>query len=185
MPLTEEVKMEVLEANVLIAEFMEWPTIEGQDLTFITPHLNYTSEKTVMTYTALDMKFDSSWEWLMPVVEKIESLGYDFTIAGKTARTLEQPCVSVGDTKLLAVFYKVVEFLQWYRTNKTTQIRLLTAQEIAIRCAYADLVGAYQAMARQDYNVHDWSGHQSSIEELEDCFPDIVDPIKLPEANHD
>ena len=27
-----------------------------------------------------EMRFHESWDWLMPVVEKIESLGYEFTI---------------------------------------------------------------------------------------------------------
>lgn len=44
----------------------------------------------------------------------------------------------------------------------------------AIRCAYADLVGAYQAMQQQDYSVHDWDAHLFSIKDLESCFPEII-----------
>ena len=53
-------------------------------------------------------------------------------------------------------------------------------QKNALRCAYADLVGAYQAMQQQDQLVHDWGAHKISIEELEEVFPDIIDdPAKL------
>ena len=31
-------------------------------------------------YLEDDLEYHTSWDWLMPVVEKIESLGYEFTI---------------------------------------------------------------------------------------------------------
>jgi hypothetical protein len=48
----------------------------------------------------------------------------------------------------------------------------MTEQQIqAIRCAHADLIGAKQAKEQMDINVHDWKGHQLSINELEEAFP--------------
>lgn len=86
--------------------------------------------------------------------------------------------------KEFAELEKEIEALKWQ--TKHAPMRLITAQEVAIKCAYADLVGAYQAMSQQDYSVHDWTAHRTTIEDLEDCFPDIItDPIELPEANHD
>lgn len=41
----------------------------------------------------------------------------------------------------------------------------------AVKCAYADLVGALQAKEQNDIHVHDWSSHKLSIEDLEDAFP--------------
>lgn len=65
-------------------------------------------------------------------------------------------------------------------------MKLTREQELVIACAYADLVGAYQAMAQQDHSVHDWSAHKETIEELVDYFPDLIkDPVELPETNHD
>jgi hypothetical protein len=46
-------------------------------------------------------------------------------------------------------------------------------QEQAIRCAYADLVGALQATTT-NYEDHDWESHLESILDLEDAFPDII-----------
>lgn len=65
--------------NELIAEFMGWnkqivsSKMEGgyKDGTIL-----WHSDEGVMTY----LEFDSSWSWLMPVVERIASLGYDFHI---------------------------------------------------------------------------------------------------------
>lgn len=62
----------------------------------------------------------------------------------------------------------------------------ISKQGTAIKCAYADLVGAYQAMQQQDYSVHDWSAHRTTIEELEEAFSDLItDPIELGESIHD
>jgi hypothetical protein len=43
-------------------------------------------------------------------------------------------------------------------------------QETALRCALADLVGAYQAWEQGDCNVHDWEAHAASITELAEAF---------------
>tara|TARA_R100001463_G_scaffold70799_5_gene124489 strand:+ start:288 stop:602 length:315 start_codon:yes stop_codon:yes gene_type:complete len=54
--------------NKIIAEFMGVEKENGLYL-FTTPMDDY---KTDTLY------FDTSWDWLMPVVEKIETLGYTF-----------------------------------------------------------------------------------------------------------
>lgn len=50
-------------------------------------------------------------------------------------------------------------------------------QKQTIRCAYADLVGAYQAMQQQDYLVHDWKAHLISINEMVEAFPDVITDV--------
>ena len=63
-----------------------------------------------------DMKFHTSWKWLMPVVIKIEEdLGYPVTIKGKTCsitangETFEHE----GETKMEAVWQTIIKFLDW------------------------------------------------------------------------
>ena len=72
------------------------------------------------------LKYHSSWDWLMPVVEKIESgLFY--------AEIKEKGCVIAGyrkyasvmfvrkeatKTKLQSTFDAVVDFITWYNQNK-------------------------------------------------------------------
>ncbi len=51
-------------------------------------------------------------------------------------------------------------------------------ESTAIKCAYADLIGAYQAMQQGDINAHDWKAHYLSICELEQTFG-FIEPVKL------
>ena len=60
----------------------------------------------------------------------------------------------------------------------STEPTLTTEQIQAIKCAYADLVGAIQAFNQQDIHVHDWRAHEASIQELEDAFPTFIEPIE-------
>jgi hypothetical protein len=47
-------------------------------------------------------------------------------------------------------------------------------QKHAVRCAYLDLVGAYEAN-QESYNyAHDWDAHLQSIDDLEELFPDLL-----------
>ena len=48
----------------------------------------------------------------------------------------------------------------------------------AIKCAYADLVGAYQAVKKdKDPWCHDWSGHKTSIHALEEHFGQYIEIV--------
>lgn len=44
-------------------------------------------------------------------------------------------------------------------------------QMLAIRCAYADLVGALEAHEMMDSAMHDWKAHKLTIEEMKEVFP--------------
>lgn len=59
---------------------------------------------------------------------------------------------------------------------------LTEQQQTAIKCAYADLVGIYQTIIRDDNGVvsgHNWKAHRQSVHELEEAFPDIIEPADL------
>ena len=56
--------------------------------------------------------------------------------------------------------------------NKT----MTDKQKTAIRCAFADLIGAVQAYNQGDYHLHDWEAHITSIEDLKQEF-DFLDEI--------
>jgi hypothetical protein len=51
-------------------------------------------------------------------------------------------------------------------------------QILAVRCAYADLVGALQAREALDMNSHDWKAHKQSIDDLEQAFPELVEQFQ-------
>jgi hypothetical protein len=48
----------------------------------------------------------------------------------------------------------------------------------AIRCAQADLIGAYQAFKQGDLYAHDWKSHLLTIDELTEAFADLVEPYE-------
>lgn len=45
----------------------------------------------------------------------------------------------------------------------------------AIRCAYADLQGAYEAYEQGDMHQHDWKAHKLTLDEMLEVFPFIED----------
>ena len=51
-------------------------------------------------------------------------------------------------------------------------------QKQAIKCAYADLVGALQAQKNCDVMSHDWDAHRLSIIEMEAAFPTVIEPAE-------
>ena len=120
---------DVIENNKLIAEFMMFETVG--DLHLI-PFDNTDND----TYLPEHMKFHSSWDWLMPVVDKIEDF---FTIGGnelefqvvtyedeikviakhphKAWETLVEVSAD-GSGKKENTYKAVVEFIKWYNENK-------------------------------------------------------------------
>ena len=78
-----------MENNKLIAKFMGFSTqsdaIDERTLAYyvgdiITNADNTNNENEDNVFHPEDMKFDSSWDWLMSVVERIENFGYEFII---------------------------------------------------------------------------------------------------------
>lgn len=117
--------------NELIAEFMGFTKTgtfyEAQGVRYD----KYKSPDFGFTYPA-EWAFDRKWDWLMPVVEKIESLGFKFTIHNDAAiveRTLNRDfkqgyhLSSIADTKIMATNGVVIQFIKWYKetTDQTVQ----------------------------------------------------------------
>ena len=80
---------EIIEGNKLIAEFMNLKYINWNDECMLWTHKSFIEDFTDVNNFSKDSKFDwenslpqsknlyynTSWDWLMPVVEKIEVLG--------------------------------------------------------------------------------------------------------------
>ena len=102
--------MKTEETNKLIAEFMGWESFN--QFSMIAPK----SEGDCWAFE--DMKFHSDWNWLMEVVEKIESLDIyyneyiDYNSSMFASGKIEL------STKIEAVYNACVEFIKWY--NKQT-----------------------------------------------------------------
>ena len=138
--------METLKNNILIAEFIGYDVnhkIGGVDFGFksdyseiFRPH--YPSKKIVSSLCVDELQFHKSWDWLMPVVEKIESIEDDslpyisFSKNNFSVTIRNSSCQIIsgdyGDTdwfdrfsegsKIKSVYKAVVEFIKWYNKNK-------------------------------------------------------------------
>jgi len=125
---------EILAGNNLIAKFvgMEPTNLPGF---FDTCGDYFNTNFTVGSVPYDEAMFHSSWDWLMPVVEKIEKLLNDHHKIGGTF-VIENygACVETynyyindnhlcsyyserGDTKIEGVWKTCVKFCKWYETN--------------------------------------------------------------------
>jgi hypothetical protein len=96
--------------NKLIAEFMGLVVSDSD---------NYTSE--LHTNVDVDLKYHTSWDWLMPVIEKIESLGYVFTIQGGKAEygeMISETRCFIAEDKLSSTHKAVVEFIKEHNDER-------------------------------------------------------------------
>lgn len=124
--------METIDSNKLIASFMGARVMAFQDgtegHTFWNPgdmagrSGSFPDGST--NYYTYNKGYNDSWDWLMPVVDKIESLGYSVEIIETycliTKTNSHTICDNGGGdfTKLSATYKSVVEFIVWYNDQK-------------------------------------------------------------------
>jgi hypothetical protein len=117
--------MNTTENNKLIAEFM---LLEKNDLSCKHSELiGYKKDENDMFHLHSQLKFHSSWDWLMPVVQKIDERGYNVHISRiscKITPILEDDNVIASfvcgdvDKKIELVYDTVVAFIKWYNEQK-------------------------------------------------------------------
>ena len=69
-----------------------------------------------------ESNYHCSWDWLMPVVEKIESLGYVFTIQGGKAEygeMISETRCFIAENKRSSTYNAVVEFINQYNKDES------------------------------------------------------------------
>lgn len=118
--------------NRLIGEFMGWNYSKSGN----TARMNAKDPRS-SPYRLKDIQFDTSWNWLMPVVEKIESIEEkdDNRIITKWVHILGKGCIIEIDkgftpdiivcsefnnpmSKIEATYLAVIEFIKLYNKNK-------------------------------------------------------------------
>jgi len=106
--------------NELIAEFMGIPVNHQYGLEVQLP-LDNPSKNGYWTRPM----YEESWDWLMPVVEKIETLGYFCMInkwtsvyTGSDGERIQVTTVE-GKSKIQNTYKAVVEFIKWYNQQKS------------------------------------------------------------------
>ena len=112
---------EILEGNKLIAEFMGGKVI---DEIFICKELTKShNERCLHHYNISQAKYHSSLDWLIPVIEKIESIGFRWEI-GMSLKNPYHYCKiwSIGTIEgispINAIYSAAIEFIKWYNQNK-------------------------------------------------------------------
>jgi hypothetical protein len=116
--------MNTIENNKLIAEFMNWESNESKTVYYEPKCEN----QGIDGFDVENLPFNN-WNWLMEVVEKIESLifpndtYYNFNILSGCYVTIIDSKINEfgsysGSTKIESVYNACVEFVKWYNENK-------------------------------------------------------------------
>ena len=103
-----------MEQDKLIAEFMGIKSDNAK----MRGHLY---EFPVTAEYVTELEYHTSWDWLMSVVQKIESLGYVFTIQGGKAEygeMISETQCFIAEDKRSSTYNAVVEFIKQYNIDK-------------------------------------------------------------------
>lgn len=129
------------EKNKLIAEFMGAKYVGGMSSESNDPMYHFDTKPSfhpdhwhTFDFQIVHMLYDSSWDWLMPVVDKIESLGFNTHIVSINTHIVNiksgKKCLmhiynfdgfaisETGKNKIEIVYTNVVKFIKWYNENK-------------------------------------------------------------------
>jgi hypothetical protein len=126
------VTLNTMENNKLIAEFLN--TDVNNDGTYELPQFGTIrpNGEFKTSFTLEQMKFDKDWNWIMEVVDKIESIvweelnetSFNVTI-GATSYCIIQDnngelveIIGQGKTKIESVYKAVLEFINYYNAIK-------------------------------------------------------------------
>jgi hypothetical protein len=112
---------EINEGNKLIAEFMGFRVFDKR---YPRNHGIGAPEAEWRDCIVQKTKYHSSWDWLMPVVEKIEGLensdDYEVDIFSNCC-DIGGIIEAVGKTKIDATYKAITQFIQWYNTQNSKQ----------------------------------------------------------------
>lgn len=121
---------EITESNRMIAEFMGMRCTNHNNGYVFRNDSEDRLEVAPYTVFGKDLEFHTSWSWLMPVVGRIESeFKHDVRIYGHYNWKQPNRCSIVdwkdkevsafsSDSKIESVYQAVVQFIQWYNSNK-------------------------------------------------------------------
>ena len=116
--------MNIEENNKLIAEFMGWEIYKnvGREVEYFVKGQLETHHKVVDNWLSfLNMKYHSSWDWLMPVVKHCTDLTRNFEFCSEQylywQNELFHPDYMLSEfieNDISSIYSRVVEFIKWY-----------------------------------------------------------------------
>ena len=103
-------EQEIIEGNKLIAEFMHYK--ENGMFIWNNPPELISNNSVYIGYTEHSAKYHSSWDWLMPCIDKI----YDDDLYSKYKETSGQfeKEIFINTKFIIETWLQVVEFIKWY-----------------------------------------------------------------------
>jgi len=127
--------MTIQESNKLIAEFDGLKFVNDDPESY--PN-GYMFSKDTGALTFEDLQYNESWDWLMPVIEKIENLknkegayafsvriGRDYCVIAYNDFTGYEIAVkSAHNNKIQSVYECIVEFIKWHNNNHANHAKL-------------------------------------------------------------
>ena len=129
----ENGRMHHVDANKLIAEFMGANPFRESVNEDVLSYEMYGLVENIEDglnekhfFLPSEMKYNTSWDWLMPVVEKIENFGYEFIIAESRCYVKHNTDHSIKElfhietigSKIDTTYKAVVEFIQTQTKDK-------------------------------------------------------------------
>lgn len=110
-----------IEGNKLIAEFMGGKnhpllipyTPEPDDIWFNVDNYPEIHPDSSM-WKLHELKYHSSWDWLMPVIKKIGELGEGYTLQDGRLYPIHYDLIGV---RIEMAYQKVVDFIKWYNSS--------------------------------------------------------------------
>jgi hypothetical protein len=117
--------VDLREGNKKLAEFMGWNFV-GSDSEFVEGWGSWYGDGFEFICDDDELSF-GSWDDIMEVVDKIESMGYDSNIEftnynQHSCSFLDSDadgCSAISDSKLNAVYECCLSFAKWYLENKS------------------------------------------------------------------
>ena len=114
------------EKNRMIAEFMggkkdaygSYDLYSVAELTKTFEEVDAEDPHAIHFYHPAQMRFNSSWEWLIPVISKIVNMSVKHEDFSKMLNYVEQGLLYGGVSDITKPYKRVVEFIEWYNENK-------------------------------------------------------------------
>jgi hypothetical protein len=115
--------------NLIIAKFMGWTVEQNGSWFYIfkpgskspTSHKSYCawgSESTAWLAIQSKVEYDSSWDHLMPVIQKISEIGRQGESIKGLGPQLHMVLSMELDTELRHAYAGVIDFIKWYNENR-------------------------------------------------------------------
>lgn len=104
-------KEEVIEGNRLIAEFMKAVHDSMTGYWFYIPKECIKYRTSILAPTTKELEFHSSWNWLMPVINKLKEVTEE-------PEDLDPLKEVLWWGNIEDVFQEVVQQIKWYNTQK-------------------------------------------------------------------